>query len=639
MCGICGVGAFRERLDPQIHAAVPAMAERIRHRGPDGDGFFADAHVSLAHRRLAIIDRAGGQQPMANEDGSCWVVFNGEIYNHRELRQRLESFGHRFRTSSDTEVILHGYEQWGLDAVNRFEGMFAFALYDQRRRELLLARDRLGKKPLFWAVLGGALHFASEMKALTASPAWEGTVDTSTFEEYLSLGYILAPRTVYRGVHKLEPGHWLRFSRHGLDIRKYWDIVRFDDDTRPAGTLVKELDALLRVRVADRLESELPLGAFLSGGLDSGLIVSYMADACDRPVRTTSVGFDASDHNELAAARATAAYHRTMHDEATVTMQLDDIDPVCAALDEPFADSSAVPTYHVSRIARRRVTVALSGDGGDEIFGGYGFRYVPHAIEAMVRPAFQHVAARRAARWASSRWPSSPRLPRPLRLGGFLGNVARDAASAYYRDLCFLKPERARALLGLPPTDGETEASAIVTDTYRRCPSPHALQCAQYADLKIYLPNDVLVKVDRMSMAHSLEVRAPLLDRRIAEFAFAVPPSRKMPRLEPKELLRTLGRSRLPADILNLPKRGFTAPVGAWIAGPGASRFRDEVLSRDSHVKDWLNTGLVESHWNDHRAGRADHAFELWAVWMLERWSRLLIRKATCASRPLLAAG
>ncbi|PYQ94420.1 MAG: asparagine synthase (glutamine-hydrolyzing), partial [Acidobacteria bacterium] len=287
MCGICGVGAFRERLDPQIHAAVPAMAERIRHRGPDGDGFFADAHVSLAHRRLAIIDRAGGQQPMANEDGSCWVVFNGEIYNHRELRQRLESFGHRFRTSSDTEVILHGYEQWGLEAVNRFEGMFAFALYDQRRRELLLARDRLGRKPLFWAVLGGALHFASEMKALTASPAWEGTVDTSTFEEYLSLGYILAPRTVYRGVHKLEPGHWLRFSRHGLDIRKYWDITRFDDDTRPAGTLVKELDALLRVRVADRLESEVPLGAFLSGGLDSGLIVSYMADACDRPVRTT----------------------------------------------------------------------------------------------------------------------------------------------------------------------------------------------------------------------------------------------------------------------------------------------------------------------------------------------------------------
>jgi asparagine synthase (glutamine-hydrolysing) len=638
MCGICGVAAFRERLDPQIHAAVPAMAERIRHRGPDGDGFFADAHASLAHRRLAIIDRAGGHQPMANEDESCWVVFNGEIYNHRELRQRLESFGHQFRTSSDTEVILHGYEQWGLDAVNRFEGMFAFALYDQRRRELLLARDRLGKKPLFWAVLGGTLHFASEMKALTASPAWVGTVDTSTFEEYLSLGYILAPRTVYRGVHKLEPGHWLRFSRHGVDIRKYWDIDRFDDDARPADTLVKELDAMLRDRVADRLESEVPLGAFLSGGLDSGLIVSYMADV--GPVRTTSVGFDASDHNELAAARATAAHLRTTHDEATVTLQLDDIDPVCAGFDEPFADSSAVPTYHVSRIARQQVTVALSGDGGDEIFGGYGFRYVPHAIEAMVRPAFQHVAARRAARWASSRWPTSRRLPRPFRLGGFLGNVARDPAEAYYRDLCFLKPERARALLGLSAADGETEASAIVTDTYRRCPSPHALQCAQYADLKIYLPNDVLVKVDRMSMAHSLEVRAPLLDRRVAEFAFAVPPSRKMPRLEPKELLRALGRSRLPANILNLPKRGFTAPVGEWIAGPGASRFRDEVLSPNAHVQDWLNTRLVESHWNDHRAGRADHSFELWAVWMLERWSRLSNPARTASvSQPMAAAG
>jgi asparagine synthase (glutamine-hydrolysing) len=638
MCGICGVAAFKDQLDPQIHAAVPAMAERIRHRGPDGDGFYADAHVSLAHRRLAIIDRAGGHQPMANEDESCWVVFNGEIYNHRELRERLTSMGHTFRTASDTEVILHGYEQWGQDAISRFEGMFAFALYDQRRHQLLIARDRLGKKPLFWAMLGRTLHFASEMKALMASPAWEGTVDTSTFEEYLSLGYILAPRTVYRGVHKLEPGHWLRFSRHGIDIQQYWDVTRFDDDTRPVSTLVGELDGLLRDRVADRLESEVPLGAFLSGGLDSGLIVSYMAEACAQPVRTTSVGFDSSDHNELAAARATAAHHRTLHDEATVTLQVGDVDPVGAAFDEPFADSSAVPTYHVSRIARQQVTVALSGDGGDEVFGGYGFRYVPHAIEAMVRPAFQHPAAREAVRWAASRWPTSRRLPRPLRLGGFLGNVARDPASAYYRDLCFLKPERARALLGLSQASGETAASAIVTDTYRRCPSPHALQRAQYADLKIYLPNDVLVKVDRMSMAHSLEVRAPLLDRRIIEFAFAVPPARKMPRLEPKELLRALGRSRLPAAILNLPKRGFTAPVGEWIAGAGATRFHDEVLSRDSHVRNWLNTRLIQSHWSDHRAGLADHSFELWAVWMLERWSRSANDTAARHLLPIAAA-
>jgi asparagine synthase (glutamine-hydrolysing) len=632
------VVAVSDALNPDIRASIHSMTDRLRHRGPDGGGVFTDAHAALGHRRLAIIDRAGGHQPMENEDGSVWIVFNGEVYNHHELRHQLEPRGHRFRTASDTETIIHAYEEWGTGCIQRLEGMFAFAIYDQNRRELLLARDRLGKKPLFYAMFDRTLHFGSEIKALTRSPAWNGEIDHGTFEEYLSLGYILAPRTVYRHVRKLEPGHWLRLSRRGVDVRQYWDVERFDNDRRSIEALAPELDAMLAERVGERLESEVPLGAFLSGGVDSGLVVSYMADAMGRPVNTTTVGFGGRRHNELAPARLTASRHGTDHHEEIIRPELESIfDDVVGAFDEPFADASAVPTYYVSAATRRHVTVALSGDGGDEVFGGYDFRYTPHAIEGRLRPAFRHPAVREAARWASSHWPASPRLPRALRLGGLLGNLARDPADAYYRDLCFLKPERVRLLLGLDPSPCETPASAAITDTYRRCPSPHDLQRAQYADLKIYLPNDVLVKVDRMSMAHALEVRAPLLDRRIVEFGFSVPPATKMPRLAPKELLRRIGRRRLPPEILDLPKAGFTMPIGEWIAGPYAGQFQDEVLGPRAHVRDWVDTSRVRALLADHRAGRADHSYTLWAVWVLERWSRL---SASCQdAAPLSAAG
>jgi len=625
MCGISGVAALHGRLDPILRAAIGPMTRAIAHRGPDGEETFTDGHVALGHRRLAIIDRAGGTQPMSNGDGSRWIVFNGEIYNHKLLRRELEGRGHRFRTQSDTEAILHAYAEFGPGCVDRLEGMFAFAIYDRDSREVFIARDRLGKKPLFYAILGGALHFASEMKALWQSPAWNGDLDPAALEAYLTLGYILAPATVYKSVRKLEPGHWLLLKDGHIRVKQYWDVERFDDDSRSARVLDGELEANLRSAVSERLESEVPLGAFLSGGIDSGLIVSFMAEALGRPTLTTSVGFGRGAHNELSAAALTARHCGTLHHEETLDPVLDDVmDRVVVGFDEPFADASAIPTYYVSRMARQHVTVALSGDGGDEVFGGYWFRYTPHALECGARRLLPGSPGRATARWLARCWPTGPRVPRVLRLRTVFQNLSTDAATAYFADLCSLPPDRARGLLGLAP--GTLASSAVyeqVTAPYRRCASADPLQRAQYADLKVYLPNDVLVKVDRMSMANSLEVRSPLLDRRIVEAAFRIPRPTKMPWLQPKHLLRQLAARRLPPALLTLPKRGFDAPVGYWIAGPYASAVREELLSAGSTLAGIVDQRTVSMLLQAHVAGAANHSYVLWALWVLARWLRV----------------
>jgi asparagine synthase (glutamine-hydrolysing) len=622
MCGISGIVAIDGVLAPALRGAIGPMTAALHHRGPDGQGLFGDDVAALGHRRLAIIDREGGAQPISNEDGTCWIVFNGEIYNHRMLRQRLVGLGHVFRTHSDTEAILHAYEEFGPACVPMLEGMFAFAVYDSRTRDLFIARDRLGKKPLFYAELGGALHFASEMKALRESPAWDPTLDWSQLEGYVSLGYFLAPGTPYRHVHKLPPAHWLRLRNGRIEIRRYWDVERFDDHPGDGAALENEVDELLRTAVADRLESEVPLGAFLSGGIDSGLVVSYMAEQLGR-VTTTSVGFAEAAHNELDAAGVTAARFATDHHVEVVQPTIDaGLNAVIAGFDEPFADASAIPTYHVAGMARRHVTVVLSGDGGDEAFGGYDFRYVPHALESLARRAVPGAAGRAAVGFLGRNWPRSPRIPRALRLGTIFENLSRDAASAYFSDLCAVKPHVARRLLGLSPLR-DPAASAVyeaVTAPYLRCTSSSPVQRAMYADLQIYLPNDVLVKVDRMTMQHSIEVRCPLLDHRLIELAFRIPVSRKMPGLRSKHLLRQLARRRLPREISTLPKHGFSAPVGEWIAGPCAQRFRDDVLAPGSAVRDLIDVSHVARLLDEQIRRTANHTSPLWNVWMLARW-------------------
>ena len=626
MCGIAGIVALQGPLDPELRLAARAMTGRLQHRGPDGDGFYDHESAVLGHRRLAIIDRTGGAQPMSNEDGSCWVVFNGEIYNHRAMRPALEARGHRFRTSSDTEVILHAYEEYGTRCVERLEGMFAFAVYDSRSRELFMARDRLGKKPLFYFTRNGALHFASELRALSASPAWSGDLDLTALEGYLALGYFLAPGTAYRDVHKVEPGCWLRLAGGTIQTERYWDVTEFDSAHGTDAELVSAIDETLRAAVLERLESEVPLGAFLSGGIDSGLVVSYMAEALGDRLVTASVGFESAGHNELEAAALTAAHVRSRHHEELILPRLEDVfDDIVDGFGEPLADSSAIPTWYVSKAARRHVTVALSGDGGDETFAGYDFRYVPHALEDRARRIFRGGSGRAAARWLGRHWPRDPRLPRPLRLGNVFDNLAHDPATAYFLDLCFVKPRAVRALVGSPDADiRRGPVYAAVTDWYRRCPSTSALQCAEYADLKVYLPNDPLVKVDRMSMAHSLEVRSPLLDRRVVELAFRIPAERKQQRLTGKVLLRQLAARRLPPALATLPKRGFTVPIGEWIAGPYHERFREEVLGSGSRVSSVLDTRELARLLDAHTDGARSHAHALWAVWLLERWLRRL---------------
>ncbi|MBL8144054.1 MAG: asparagine synthase (glutamine-hydrolyzing), partial [Acidobacteria bacterium] len=611
MCGISGLFALDGPIDPSISAAIRPMNDAIRHRGPDGDGFFTDQRAALGHRRLAIIDVSGGAQPISNEDGTVWIVFNGEVYNHLPLRAELIARGHQFKTRSDTETILHAYEEFGTDTPARLEGMFAFAIYDQRRQRLFAARDRLGKKPFFFAVLDRTLHFASEIRSLFASPAWKGDLDLSSFGAYLSLGYVPAPRSVFRDVRKLMPGHWLLAADGRIEEREYWDVTEFDTDRRPAPVVLEELDALLRQAVADRLESEVPLGAFLSGGIDSGLIVSYMADSMGRPPVTTSVGFGGSEHNELAAAAITAKSTGSTHFAHTLTPKLDDVfDTIVRAFSEPFADSSAVPTYYVSQAARQHVTVALSGDGGDESFSGYDFRYVPHAYEQRARRFVPGAPGRALAGAAARVWPRSQALPRPLRLGTILDNLSHDSADAYFLDLCFLKPRDAHALMGLP---GDIDFRTLdfydtVTGPYRRCPSSSDVQRAQYADLKVYMPNDPLVKVDRMSMVHSLEVRCPLLDRRVVEFAFRLPTETKMAGLQGKRLLRDLASRRLPAELSRMPKLGFTAPVRDWLRGPVRGAFADEVLAPGSATSTVVDAGRLRGAFDQHVRGERDHS-------------------------------
>ncbi len=625
MCGIAG----RFNYDPLRaidREVLGAMTDSLSHRGPDAAGYHVAPGIGLGHRRLSIIDLSTGDQPLSNENGTVWTIFNGEIYNFAEVRHELLAHGHQFRTSSDTEVIVHGYEQWGERCVEKFRGMFAFAVWDGPARRLLLARDRVGVKPLYYAELPGrGLVFGSELKALLEDPDVPRQWRADALDAYLTLLYIPAPLTIYQGIHKLEPGHVLVAEKGSIRVSRYWDLeFTGDGDARREREYLEELDGLLRESVALRQIADVPLGAFLSGGIDSSAVAAYMVETSPRPPVTISVGFDHAAYDELAHARRVAEHLGCEFHPRQVTPDIVTLLPKLAwHFDEPFADSSAVPTYYVSKAARELVTVALSGDGGDELWAGYA-RHRVEQWEQNARSALGPAAA--AAGLLGRALPLSVKGARSLR-----HLAARpDQAYALKHAYGMFEPDaKARLYSGdFGAALRHCDPFAAFRDVYRRCQSRDALDRGLYVDVHTYMVDDILTKVDRMSMAVSLEAREPLLDHRLLEFAARVPTSLKLKDGRGKYLLRKALERRVPRDIVARGKHGFEAPIGEWLRGPLAPMA--ESLLADGRLRDRgvFNQQEVSRLWTEHRDGRADHRHRLWQLVMLELWFRQFIDEA-----------
>ncbi|WP_019627650.1 XrtA/PEP-CTERM system amidotransferase [Thioalkalivibrio sp. AKL10] len=623
MCGITGIFDLRDR-QPINRSLLEAMNETQFHRGPDEGGVHLEPGVGLAHRRLSIIDLSGGQQPLFNEDETVVVTYNGEIYNFPELTAELQQAGHRFRSHCDTEVIVHAWEEWGEACVQRFRGMFAFAVWDRNRDTLFLARDRLGIKPLYYSALAdGHLIFGSELKALMAHPGMPRHMDPHAVEDYFAFGYVPEPRSIFRGVHKLPPGHTLTVRRGQGNLsepREYWDIPFGDSGVADATNAAEELTARLREAVDVRMVAEVPLGAFLSGGVDSSAVVAMMAGLSDDPVRTSSIGFADPAYDESRYARMVAERYHTDH--RTQEVDPDDfalLDRLSGLYDEPFADSSALPTYRVCEQARQQVVVALSGDGGDENLAGYR-RYRHHLAEERLRAPLP-LGLRRAVFGTLARWyPKADWAPRPFRARATFQALARDSVEGYFQGVSILRDDL-RAHLFSPAFRRSLQGYSAVEVLRRhaaRAPTEHPLSLVQYLDMKTYLPGDILTKVDRASMAHSLEVRVPLLDHQLVEWTSGLPPDLKLRGTEGKYVLKKAMEPYLPEEILYRRKKGFAVPVAEWFRGPLRERMRAQVLGpriADSGIfdMDYLKT-LVDQH----TSGARDHSPALWSLLMFE---------------------
>ncbi len=623
MCGIAGIFHL-ETAKPVAEGRIRAMADAQVHRGPDGLGVWTAPGVGLGHRRLSIIDVAGSPQPMHSADGVLSIVFNGEIYNYQELRADLIKRGHSFATSGDTEVILNGYREWGAAVLDRLNGMFAFAIHDAAKQQLFLARDRFGVKPLHYVTLAdGSVAFASELKGLLANPAVRRDPDIRAVEDYMAFGYVPDDACLIANVRKLAAGHCLLLER-GKPLpasRVWWDIDFSQRASGSIASLEEELRHLLRQAVASRMVADVPVGAFLSGGVDSSTVVAFMAEISRAPVETCSIGFDVGALDETAYADRIAERFSTHHRKRTVAV--DDfaaIDVLAEAFDEPFADASALPTWRVCQLAREKVTVALSGDGADEAFAGYR-RHKFQAAEERVRGLLPS-GLRAGVFGALGRfYPKADWAPRPLRAKTTFQALARDGAEAYARAVGVTLPEH-RSQLFSPAfksaLQGHRAEDRYIT-AMQNAPAREALDRAQYADMKIWLPGDILTKVDRTSMNVSLEAREPLLDHRLVEFAAKLPVSLRLSGGEGKWLLKKSMEGHLPEDILYRPKMGFVTPVSAWFRealAPAA-----EALSGKSTLMEtgWFDPGFVAKAARDHKAGLADNGRLLWQLVMLEK--------------------
>jgi asparagine synthase (glutamine-hydrolysing) len=623
MCGIAGLFHL-ETAKPVDPARVKLMIDAQAHRGPDGEGVWTAPGVGLGHRRLSIIDVAGSPQPMATEDGQLTITYNGEIYNYQEVRAELLRLGHKFRTAGDTEVILNGYRQWGTAVLSRLNGMFAFAIHDARDQSLFLARDRFGVKPLHYVALAdGSIAFASELKGLLANPAVRREPDLRAVEDYFALGYVPDDACIMAGVRKLPGGTFLKLVR-GKSLPSpliWWDLDFTRRAKGSASDLEEELRFHLRNAVSSRMVADVPLGAFLSGGVDSSAVVALMAEKSAAAVQTCSIGFDegALDETRYAdiIAKRFATYHRS---RIVASDDFSAIDTLSQAFDEPFADASALPTWRVCQLARETVTVALSGDGADEAFAGYR-RYRFQAAEERLRDMLPGGFRQSLFGALGKYYPKADWAPRMFRAKATFQSLARDGAEAYARSVG-VNPEETRALLysdGFRRGLQGHRAEDRYVEAMRNAPAREALDRAQYADMKIWLPGDILTKVDRTSMAVSLEAREPLLDHRLVEFAATLPASMRIRGGEGKWLMKKAMRGHLPDDILYRPKMGFVTPVSAWFRGAlsGAA----EALVTRSRLLDtgWFRQEALEKAVRDHKSGLSDNGRLIWQLVMLDK--------------------
>jgi len=634
MCGITGAiwNDAAAALPPEVLVRMTAV---LAHRGPDDQGTFESQFhlrpgygsvpgVALGHRRLSIIDVAGGHQPLSNEDGSVWIVFNGEIFNHHELRQRLEGAGHRFRTHSDTEAIVHLYEDEGLGFLEHLNGMFALAIWDSNHRRLVLARDRLGKKPLYYRQEAQRLLFASELKSLLQVPGIERQVDPQALDEYLTYNYVPHPHTIFRGFSKLPPAHYGVYEDGRWTTHCYWNPDFDTEVNRPLADYAAELRELLTGAVRMRLESEVPLGAFLSGGVDSSLIVGLSQQLLGQPMKTFSIGFAAPEYDETPQAREVAKRLGTDHHEFRVEPHcIDVLEKLVWHYDEPFADSSAVPTYYVAKLCRQHVTVALTGDGGDELFAGYD-RY--RAVRAASR--FDQLPASLLRMIGRRDWPAwtSGRPQRSLlrRAGRFAEALGYPPARRYLEWVSLFNESRRADLYSEQFLAQSPDADPFwfLAQAFARTPHRDSVTSASLADLVTYLPCDLMTKVDIASMANSLECRTPFLDHRVVELAAKMPIGCKMHGGRGKRILREAFPELLPDSIFRRPKRGFGVPLAAWFRGELKEYSREVLLDRPASQRGYFRPGSVQRLWQEHQTGRFDHGYRLWSLLFFELWHR-----------------
>ena len=626
MCGIVGM----VNLDGRA-AEGPLLArmnEAILHRGPDEDGAYLKGHVGLAMRRLAIIDLSGGQQPISNEEGTAWIVYNGEVYNYREVKRELEARGHRFHTDCDTEVVLHAYLEYGEDAPKHLRGMFAFAIWDERKQELFVARDRVGKKPLLYAKTADTFVFGSEFKALLLHPSVSREIDRAALDDYLTFMCVPAPQTAYRDIRKLEPGHTLTLTKDGqVSTRRYWEPdfskkVKLSEEE--AGERALEL---LREAVRVRLMSEVPLGAFLSGGIDSSAVVALMAEESSTPVKTFSIGFEEQDFSELHHARRVAERVGAEHHEFVVRPDAMEVLPTLVEhYGEPYADSSAIPTYYVSRETRRHVTVALNGDGGDECFAGYE-RYAAMRLSERYR-RLPGVLRERVIRRALELLPISEVKPsRARKVRRFLRAASLPPVERYLHWVSITQRDTKDELYSdeFREEVGQRDAAAWLRPWFKRANGAGVVDAALLADTMTYLPNDLLVKVDIASMANSLEARSPFLDHHVIEFAASLPENLKLRGLTTKYILKKTLQKLLPSENLTRGKMGFGVPIGHWFRGQMQPFLRENLLSERASARGLFRPAAVRRMVELHTRGERDYTHQLWTLLMLELWFQRFI--------------